>query len=159
MSRNPQRNIIPALMQHPLKWQMPRTISRSGHWNPVSPVLPVFASACFYLHSPALACNAAASARYNVLLYILISSDILDMHVFAANCICQKSDCLYLLTQVWKVSKFHFLIIRNWNLSNGTLIFGRFLCNVTNFDVQATVIAPMNRNSIFLHIRPLHFSP
>ena len=124
MSRNPQRNIIPALTQHPRKWQTPRTLCRSGRFNGSCPAWT--AGLCICLYSPAHACNAAASARCNILLYVLIRCNILDMHVFTANCIYQKSDCLYLLTQVWKVSKFHFLIIRNWNLSNGALISGCF---------------------------------
>ena len=55
---------------------------------------------CRSWHPPALACDAAESARCNIRLYDLICCDHHNMYVPAANYISMKPDCVYLITQV-----------------------------------------------------------
>ena len=116
------------------------------------------AGLCIRLHSPALACETTASARCNILLYVLMCCYILDIHVFTANCLYMKPDCLYLLTQVWKASKFHFLIIWKWNLRGEMLpivllllIILLVLCNMS--EIRKDLIGRYVRN----HVPTFHF--
>ena len=130
----PCRNIVHApIQQHPRKWPLPRTVccSECCQWI-------LYRRCCRSLLSPALTCDAGESARCNILLYVLMRCYILDIRVFTANCLYMNLDCVHILTQVWKVSKFHFFIIWKWNLLGEMLpipllllIIWLALCNIS----------------------------